>query len=315
MPTTQQEERWRWIRPIINKEMTYTQVLKVCPHSKRTLEYWVARYRRDGMQGLTPVSTRPKHSPQRTPAEVREQVLALRKKTGLCAQKLHWRLEKQGLSVPVRTIGKILKEHGMTRVYRKRKTRYRYMKQVLFPRDMVEIDVKYVPQEIERRQYFQYTAIDCASRWRFMDIYEVQASWHSVSFLKNTMKRFPITITAIKTDNHSTFTNYYCGTNKRSDMTVKRIHQLDVFCREQNIIHYLIDPGKPAQNGTVERSHREDEEKFYQKNTFLSLGDLKRKIRIWNKHYNNLEHCSLNGKTPNEVLQLLQLQNPQKVLA
>ena len=169
----------------------------------------------------------------------------------------------------------------------------------------MEIEVEYVPEKIENREYFQYTAIDCGSRWRFLNIYEIQASWLSVDFLRKFLSLFPFGVQAVKTDNHAIFTNYYTGANKRSDMTVKRIHQFDVFCREQNITHYLIDPGKPAQNGTVERSHREDEEKFYQKNTFSSLTDLKRKLRMWNSHYNNLEHCSLDGKTPNEVLQLI----------
>ena len=85
-------------------------------------------------------------------------------------------------------------------------------------------------------------------------------------------------------------------------MTQKTHHGLDVFCAQQNIVHYLIDPGKPAQNGTVERSHREDQEKFYEQNKFRSIQDLKNKIRIWNEYYNNLEHCSLAGRTPNEVL-------------
>ena len=267
------------------------------------------------MEGLAPISTRPTHSPQRTSEAVRKEVLALRKKTGLCAQKLHWRLEKQGVSVPVRTIGKILKEEGVTRVYRKRKTQYTYRKPLLLPGEILEVDVKYVPEKIENRRYFQYTAIDCSSRWRFLNIYEVQGSWLSVLFLKGVLTRFPFQIRSVKTDNHSIFTNYYTGTNKRSDMTVKRIHQFDVFCQQENIIHYLIDPGKPAQNGTVERSHREDEEKFYQKNTFSSLADLKRKLRRWNNHYNNLEHCSLNGKTPNEMLQSFQSQSTPNVLA
>lgn len=114
--------------------------------------------------------------------------------------------------------------------------------------------------------------------------------------------KFPHSIKAIKTDNHSTFTNYYLGANHRSDLTVKTIHALDQWCAKPNIIHYLIDPGKPAQNGTVERSHREDEEKFYQRNTFKTKTALKKKIRFWNNYYNNLEHCALDGKTPNEVL-------------
>mgnify|MGYP003420420229 FL=1 len=85
-------------------------------------------------------------------------------------------------------------------------------------------------------------------------------------------------------------------------MTVKTIHALDQWCAEKGIVHYLIDPGKPAQNGTMERSHREDQEKFYEQHTFRSVSDLKKKIRIWNDFYNDLEHCSLDGKTPNEVL-------------
>ncbi len=71
---------------------------------------------------------------------------------------------------------------------------------------------------------------------------------------------------------------------------------------ENNIIHYLIDKGKPTQNGTIERSHGEDQRKFYEKNKFKTVHDLKVKIIEWNEYYNNLEHCGLDGRTPNEVL-------------
>ena len=91
----------------------------------------------------------------------------------------------------------------------------------------------------------------------------------------------------------------------------KTIHPLDVFCNRNNIIHYLIDKGKPNQNGTVERSHREDEEKFYQRNKFKTFRDLQFKARLWNNYYNNLEHCGLRGKTPNEFLENYQLTNRQ----
>ncbi len=85
-------------------------------------------------------------------------------------------------------------------------------------------------------------------------------------------------------------------------MTVKTVHALDRWCAEHDVVHYLIDPGKPAQNGTIERSHREDEQRFYQRNTFKTPQQLKKKIRLWNEYYNDLEHCGLDGKTPNEVL-------------
>ncbi len=44
---------------------------------------------------------------------------------------------------------------------------------------------------------------------------------------------------------------------------------------------------------------------FYNRNIFKSLKELKHKIKVWNETYNNLEHCSLDGKTPNEMLELL----------
>ena len=135
-----------------------------------------------------------------------------------------------------------------------------------------------------------------------MEVFDEETTHHSIKFLKIVMSRFPHVIKAVKTDNGSIFTNYYIGTNKRSDQTVKNLHALDRFCAEHGIIHYLIDPGKPAQNGTVERSHREDQEKFYEQNTFKNFRDLQKKLRKWNMYYNDLEHCGLNGKSPNEYL-------------
>jgi transposase InsO family protein len=296
------EERFRWLKPIINKEMKLVDVAKICPYSERSLKRWKKAYEMHGMEGLIPKSTEPKTQPTETPIGIKEEVIMLRKQTKLCALKLHWKLKKQGLVVPPRTIGKILKDEGLVRKYRVKKTTYKYFRAERKPGELIEIDVKYVPGTIAGKHYYQYTAIDTASRWRYLRVFEEQTTYHSILFLEDVIARFPHPITGVKTDNGSIFTNYYVGTNKRSDLTVKTIHALDVFCREHGIVHYLIDPGKPAQNGTVERSHREDQEKFYERNTFRSVGALKKKIRVWNEYYNNLEHCGLNGKTPNEVL-------------
>lgn len=304
MPETIQEERLRWVVPLVQKHLRLKDVLQICPHSRRSLLRWCAAYRQGGAAALLPQSTAPKTQPHETPIRVKEEVIALRKKTGLCAQKLHWRLQKHGLVVPVSTIGKILKDEGLVRKYRAKKVKYKYIKAQRKPGELVEIDVKQVPGEVAGWQYFQYTAIDTASRWRHVEIYELESTHHAVRFLKTVIRKFPYPITAIKTDNHSTFTNYYLGTNKRSDLTVKTVHALDQFCAEHGITHYLIDPGKPAQNGTVERSHREDEEKFYQRHSFSNKAVLKRKTRQWNTYYNDLEHCGLDGKTPNEMLAL-----------
>ena len=110
---------------------------------------------------------------------------------------------------------------------------------------------------------------------------------------------------AIKTDNGSCFTNRYTGYLKSADPINPRVHPFDLICRELNIDHYLIDPGKPAQNGKVERSHRSDQETFYDKVQFNTLGELKLKLRLWNMYYNDLEHCGLGGRTPNQMVKEL----------
>ncbi len=302
MAKTIKEERLRWVLPIINKEAKLVDSAKICPYGKRSLERWVATFKKCGAAGLEPKSTEPKIYRTETDIALKERVIAIRKKTKKCALKIHWQLEKEGTHINERTIGKILKKEGLVRAYRVKKTKYKYLRAERKPGELVEIDVKYVPGRVAGKRYYQYTAIDTASRWRYLAVYEEQTTHNSIVFLKDVMDRFPHPITGIKTDNGSVFTNYYLGTNKRSDQTVKTLHALDAFCASVGIVHYLIDPGKPAQNGTVERSHREDQEKFYECHVFTNVGYLQKKLKEWNIYYNDLEHCGLGGKTPNEFL-------------
>lgn len=313
MPKTIKEERLRWILPVCNKEVKLRDVAKVCPHSKRSLERWAAAYKKYGEAGLIPESTRPRSHPRETEIRIKERIIELRKKTRKCALKLKWQLEKENIAIHKNTIHKIIKAEGLVKKYRVRKLKYKYLKVPLSPGELAEIDVKFVPETVENKQYYQFTAIDCASRWRYLKIYEDQTNHSAIDFLKELIEIAPFRIRAVKTDNGSYFTNRYTGYLKSSDPINPRLHDFDLVCQEKNIIHYLIDPGKPAQNGKVERSHRSDQEIFYERNRFKTLKDLERKIRIWNQEYNDLEHCGLNGKTPNEMLQLLINTKPTNV--
>jgi transposase InsO family protein len=162
---------------------------------------------------------------------------------------------------------------------------------------------------IENKQYYQFTAIGCASRWRYLKIYDNYSNSDSIDFLKELIKVAPFRIRAIKTDNGSNFTNRYTGYLKSSDPINPKLHAFDLICQKYNIIHYLIDPGKPNQNGRVERSHRTDQEMFYERNEFRNLKELEKRLQMWNNEYNNSEHCALNGLSPNEFLRLSEVQN------
>lgn len=302
LPSNALEERLKWVLPIVSREIKIKDAVRVFPWGQRTLERWVSAYKRNGQAGLFPKSTRPKTQPQETPIRIKERIIELRKETGLCAQKLNYKLKKENITIHDRTIGKIIKTEKLIRKYRVRKLKYKYVKIPLAQGDLVEIDIKFVPNKIKGKRYYQYTAIDCSSRWRYLEAYENGDNGSTLKFLAKLIELAPFRIRAIKTDNGSCFTNRYTGYLKSADPINPKLHPLDLECQRLNIIHYLIDPGKPAQNGKVERSHRTDQEHFYDLNKFKSVVDLRKKLRIWNEYYNNLEHCALNGLTPNEVL-------------
>ncbi len=81
---------------------------------------------------------------------------------------------------------------------------------------------------------------------------------------------------------------------------------------DKGIRHVYIKPRSPELNGKVERSHRSDQEEFYQLLTYKDDVDLDLKLKEWERFYNyDRPHGALSVKTPYEVLRAL-LQRPQK---
>ncbi len=67
--------------------------------------------------------------------------------------------------------------------------------------------------------------------------------------------------------------------------------------------HVYIKPRSPQLNGKVVRSHRTDQEEFYQLLTYTDDVDLNYKLEAWEQFYNlNRPHAALDGKTHYEVL-------------
>jgi len=303
MPKTSAQEKMRWLKPILNHELTIRQISQISPFSERCIKYWLSSFRKYDLTGLDDRSTRPKSNPKETPIRAKERIIELRLEENVCALKLHWKLKKEGINICPRVIGKILKQEGLVRKYRSRKDKP--SKKIIWEKgEMVEIDVKFVPGTIADKKFYQFTAIDCSSRWRFLEIYDDISNLSAITFLKQVVKRAPFQIKAVKTDNGSCFTNRYTGYKKSADPMNPKLHVFDIECAKLGMEHYLIDPGKPAQNGRVEKSHGADQAKFYDQFRFRTVEELRYKIRLWNMYYNNLEHCALNGLTPNQALNL-----------
>jgi len=134
-----------------------------------------------------------------------------------------------------------------------------------------------------------------------------QSNRTALVFLRNVVAAAPFRIRAVKTDNASIFTNRYNGYAASRDPLHPRLHPFDVLCHDLNLSHYLIAPGRPAQNGKVERSHRNDRERFWNTVRFRTLAEIERKQAAYAAWYNAVcPHLALAGKTPLEYLQVIQ---------
>lgn len=163
-----------------------------------------------------------------------------------------------------------------------------------------QIDVKFVPKPCYTGQYenefFQYTAIDEASRERFIYPYQEHCMYSSVDFLKRAIQYFGYAPRIIQTDNGGEFTD----PSGKSD----HILNFDIACEHLGIEHKLIRPRTPRHNGKVERSHRIDQERFYNYLRFYSYEDLLVQMKRWLIRYNKTPKPSLNWRSPLEEREL-----------
>jgi transposase InsO family protein len=92
-------------------------------------------------------------------------------------------------------------------------------------------------------------AIDRASRWVFLHIYDDQSEESSLDFLKRLQAACPIRIRTILTDNGAQFTDRCTSWQKQPSGN----HVFDRACASAHIDHRLIPPRHLQTNGMVER--------------------------------------------------------------
>lgn len=253
------------------------------------------------LAGLHEKSRAHRFHPSTTKQSVVERIRAIRQETRFCAAKIRLRLLKEGISLSTRGIHKVLKREGMVRTRRRFPHKDIWKPKATVPGELVEIDVAYM-RRFKGKWLYQFTAVDSCTRWRFLKVYSEQHIGNALDFLCMLVKEAPFAIQGIKTDNAAIFTNRYNG-YYRSTRSFPRMHAFTKECKRRGITHYLIDPGKPQQQGKVERSHRTDREEFWSKVSFRSLEELQEKQSTYVDWYNTQrEHLGIGGKIPSELL-------------
>jgi transposase InsO family protein len=270
-------------------------VSKTCRYfgiSRTAFYEWKKAYKENGEPGLVNQKPCPRNPKLRTPPEVEEKILYLRRKYHLGQLRISWYLKRyHGISVSSGGVWNVLKRNGINRLPRNTRKRavstHRYEKQV--PGHHIQVDVKFLKFKDSKGKpikRYQYTAVDDATRIRALKVYERHTQVNAIHFIDHVIEKFPFRIHTVRTDNGHEFQAKF------------HWHLHDI-----GINHDYIKPASPHLNGKVERSHSTDEQEFYQLLSYTDDVDLKKKLAVWEDFYNLWRpHSSKNGKTPYEVL-------------
>lgn len=172
-----------------------------------------------------------------------------------------------------------------------------------YPRQRVQVDVKVVPlacivpnADGLQEHYFQYTAIDEYSRFRFVAAFKEQSTYPSTQFLDMLVKVFPFKIECIQTDNGMEFIKEF------KEHKQGRLSLFEARLKQLGIRHKLIKPYTPRHNDKVERSHRKDNEYFYATHKFYSFEGFAAQPAVHNRKYNSFPMHPLNWLSPKDYI-------------
>ena len=281
------------------KEVT-GNISKTCRYfgiSRKTFYKWRHRYKEHGEIGLYNQSNRPHHSPRSTPSCIIGKILYLRKNYHFGAGKIsHYLHRYHEIQVAQSTVHCVLQRHNLNRLpsnrrkYERRKIQWkRYEKQQ--PGHRVQIDVKFLERiPGTSKRFYQYTAIDDCTRIRILKIYDKCNQKTAIDFINEVLRRLPFRIKVVQTDNGAEFQSNF-----------------HYYLTDLDIKHVYIKPRTPRLNGKVERSHRIDDQEFYQLLDKDGVRDdihlYNDKLREWEDYYNfDRPHGALDGCTPYERL-------------
>ncbi|MBR5048042.1 MAG: transposase [Erysipelotrichaceae bacterium] len=267
--------------------------------SKASLMRWNKLF--DGTkQSLTSRSHRPlsPHPNSHTPTEIKWITDYHRRNPHLSVIELYGRLRKdKGYSRHPLSLYRVFARLGFTDAPVEKRESYKPKPYITpaSPGVKWQMDVKYVPSSCysgkDGQKFFQYTVIDEATRERFIYPYTEQSSYSTVDFTKRAIKYFGYRPLIIQTDNGVEFTH-----TTKTD----RVHPMDILCNQLGITHKLIRPRTPRHNGKVERSHRSDQQRFYNFLSFYSYQDLLVQMKRYLYRSNNIPMAVLDWMSPLE---------------
>ncbi len=324
------KQRLRWMYTIeVSCDGNVSRAAEALNVSREWLSKLHTRFEqsRQDPRSLEPFSRAPhdRSKRKRISKSAEELVVAVRKKHPAWGKEKVSRILKRDYDMIVSptTVGRYLKKHHLVspklstknvRAWKTRKEREGVSSVVRIrppvwladaaPGALIQKDMKFVGKpgssrisgKERKRDYFWYqqTMIDTLTRMRVLSLTKHADSKTVATRYKNDTKRFPFPVASMQTDNG--------GENEK---------EFSILLQEQRILQFWSRPGTPTDNPRVERSHRTDDDEFYnQGNRHNTFEKQAKAMRAWETTYNTIRpHQALGYLTPIEYFQLWQTDN------
>lgn len=264
---------------------------------------WWNRFKKSGFDvaSLHEKSRAPKKSPHRSSKKIEDKIRYYRKTFRYGPERIcYWLRINHGIHVSESTVYRIIcRKKWFVKRYRTVKVNPHKKRYSLdWPGQMLQLDIKYVPERIQGQRCYAFNAIDDCTRWRFARIYPDKGLESCLDFVNDLIRFAPFKIQCIQTDNDVVFTNRLSVMAHHPE-----IHLFTETLKSHGIRHRLIPPGAKELNGKVERSHRIDDEEFFWKAPYGSYTEHKAAYAQWIWEYNHdRPHSSIGTRVPMEVL-------------
>ena len=199
---------------VLNYAKEIGNISKACRYfeiSRETFYQWKKAYEQHGEKAMINSKPFPQNPKLRTPPEIEEKILHLRRKYHLGQLRISWYLQRyHGIKISSGGVYGVLKRNYLNRLPQNAKKRTvltrRYEKQV--PGHHIQMDVKFLKfkdnsgKTVKR---YQYTAIDDATRIRALKVYKKHTQKNAINFANYVIRKLPFRIHTIRTDNGHEF--------------------------------------------------------------------------------------------------------------
>ena len=289
------ESRCRFVRLVREQGLSPEQAAVACGADRATGYRWLARFERDGWQGLVDRSSVPRRQPRRLSADAEAEILAVRRATQagpLVVAAITGR--------PASTVGKVLRRWQCSRLPRPERDPVRRYERAR-PGELLHVDTKklgrfhVVGKRIlqdgvhrNRRAGWQHlhVAIDDHTRLAYTEVLAGQDRHACAAFLRRAVAWYAtqgITIERVLSDNAKA---YHSQLWRQT-------------CQELGIQRRFTQPYTPRTNGKAEAFIKTMLREWAYRYAYPSSHHRTRALAGWTRWYNrHRPHGSLEGKPP-----------------